>query len=241
MGFFSSADSRTVATQPGAGMPQKAMDRGIGSFSSASSGGSKHSPQFPRTWYAFVKKYNIKSMALKLGESKDNPIYSVSMPFGYYGKMHLHDGPDPEKDPIIASAKHAGMFYSSSVTLPGGIKTDLKCKWSTSKFDFECPVGPNGEVEKFQWKGGAAGMSGKWSLIRLATGDTLAMYDEGKTGWSLPTAFSFNFESEALDGSLGPIFPVMAAATGIRCWQSTKNIRYTTGTGVGTSVASGMA
>ena len=244
MGLFGSSKD-SVATQPGAGMPQQAMDRGFSSASSISSDYSgpvkQHSPTFPRVWHAFVNKYNIKSMAMKLGESKDTPIYSVSMPWGYYGKMHLHNGPDYNRDPVIATARHTGMFYNSAISLPGGINTDLKCSFGTSKYDFECPVGPNGEVEKFQWKGGKATLSGKWTLIRLATGEELARYDEGKAGWSLPSAFTFYFTDQALDGSLGPVFPVMAAFTGMRCWQSTKNIRYTTGTAAGSSVAAAGA
>jgi hypothetical protein len=223
---------------------ERTTDRKNSSSSSVSSdlNMKRASNQLPRKLFGFVRRFQMKTSSLNIGESKDNIIYCVDMPGSYYGRALLHDGPDPGKDPVIATAEGLNKFldYSSSISLPDGTKIDFKYNLGNLMFDFEYPVGEAETVEKFQWKATGT-IRGKCKLTSLSNGELLATLDEGQKGFNLSTAFEFVFEERTLDGDLGARFPLVALFTGVRCWQSRRDIKYHTGTGGGSSVASAGA
>lgn len=240
MGLFPSFKKGKVAKQAADDLPKDSINCSASispAFSSAST--LNNMTKFPPTFSGYVKKTKMKTSGLNLGETKESPMYTISLPGGYHGKAHLHSGPDADHDPIIATAKGTGMFldYSSDIIFPGGITTHFKYDVGTLRYDFDLPVGPESNMEHFRWQVTKATVGGTSMLTRVFDGAVLATLDEGSTGLSLSTAFEFTFEEQAIDGNLGSLFPVMAVFTGIRCWQTRKNIKYSYGAGGGTAMA----
>src|SRR5687768_9079593 len=139
MGFFSSDKGKAI-TRPADDLPKPSMDSSASISSDFSSVSTlTNTTKFPHKFHGFVKKYKMKTSGLNLGETKDSPMYIVSMPGGYHGKAHLHSGPDADRDPIIATAQGAGKFldYSSDISFPSGVRTHFKYSLGNLKYDFE--------------------------------------------------------------------------------------------------------
>jgi hypothetical protein len=182
-------------------------------------------PRFPTAFTAFFTKYHLKSMELVLGYTKEDPLYSVSMPWGYYGKMFFHGGPNPKTSPAIATCKNKGKGYTTAIQMDGGISIELKPAWHGAKYNFSCPVGRNGNWEEFQWKAVKLAVKGQWALTRLSTGEVVATFQDAYK--SLSKGLNFAFEGAGADGSLGPVFHTLAVVTGLRTWQVDKHMRDT--------------
>ncbi|KAF4976372.1 hypothetical protein FZEAL_6948 [Fusarium zealandicum] len=132
------------------------------------------------------KKSWTKILAL-LGEPDSDPIYSVSLPGGWYGDLIFHDGPDDEQ-PELARATREGKWGADfSIALPqipdagssNGRET-LRYKVGRRErywFGMEVGEGANRHIERFEWRRShgkdikSVGQSSwGWKLVRIGGG-----------------------------------------------------------------------
>ncbi|OAA56168.1 hypothetical protein SPI_07779 [Niveomyces insectorum RCEF 264] len=143
--------------------------------------------QFPPIFNLYGDRWSRNYM---LGEHQDSPLYAVRMQVSW--KMQnpvvaLHNGPDPNRAPLLAAVHYLPLSDNMSVTLPppltyrGGptaVPLEIEVGWSRLyRFTMEVGTDPqNVRQEHFEWRhsfGNAiaalGGARDGWKLVRLST------------------------------------------------------------------------
>lgn len=126
------------------------------------------------------KKGVFSKILVHISEPEQEPIYSVSLSLGWYGRMLLHDGPDADS-PVLAGSDIEGKWRTDfSIYLPPipGLeisesqilrsKGNMKeCYW----FGMQIGQGAGRHIERFEW--------------RRSHGTEVNSVEESKYGWKL--------------------------------------------------------
>jgi hypothetical protein len=134
----------------------------------------------PSVLCASYKKGFSSKILVHISEPEKEPIYSVSLPLGWYGKMLLHDGPNADF-PVLAGSDVEGKWRADfSIYLPPipGSETSEReilrnkgkmkeCYW----FGMQVGQGASRHIERFEW--------------RRSHGSEVKSVGESKHGWKL--------------------------------------------------------
>ncbi|RMJ09768.1 hypothetical protein BHE90_013887 [Fusarium euwallaceae] len=125
-------------------------------------------------------KKSWSKIIVRLGEPDQEPVYCLSLPQGFYGKMIMHDGPDPDS-PALGGAKPDGWRVDFNIQLPGIPGTNIgesveilrhkNRKPERYWFGMQVGEGANRHVERFEW--------------RRSHGSEVKSVGESKWGWKL--------------------------------------------------------
>ncbi|KAJ4257391.1 hypothetical protein NW762_008511 [Fusarium torreyae] len=134
----------------------------------------------PNVLRATYKKGFSTKVLVYLSEPEREPIYSISLPGGWYGKLLLHDGPSADS-PILAGAETEGKWGSDyGILLPNisGFETSdkeiLRRQGKMKErfwFGMQVGEGSNRHIERFEW--------------RRSHGSEVKSVGDGKWGWKL--------------------------------------------------------
>ncbi|ENH75056.1 hypothetical protein FOC1_g10010442 [Fusarium oxysporum f. sp. cubense race 1] len=149
---------------------------------------SPHSAQrgIPHVLRASYKKGFSSKILVHLEEPDREPLYSISLPAGWYGQMLLHDGPSSDS-PILAGAEPEGKWrVDYGILLPSvpeyeSSGREILRRKNTMKdrywFGMQVGRGADRHVERFEWRrshGSEVKSVGEsrygWKLVRLGHG-----------------------------------------------------------------------
>ncbi|KAM0433305.1 hypothetical protein ACHAPT_004181 [Fusarium lateritium] len=125
-------------------------------------------------------KKSWTKIIVRLGEPDQDPVYCLSLPEGFYGKMIMHDGPDHDS-PALGGAMPDGWRVDFNIQLPAIPGTDVAqsleiLRHKTKKherywFGMHVGEGPDRHLERFEW--------------RRSHGSEVKSVGESKWGWKL--------------------------------------------------------
>ncbi|KAF5020051.1 hypothetical protein F66182_7932 [Fusarium sp. NRRL 66182] len=183
----------------------------------------------PPVLCASYKKGFSAKILVNIGEPDRQPIYSISLPLGWYGKMLLHDGPDADS-PVLAGADAEGKWRTDyGILLPSvpGVEAPqgreiLRRKGKMHErywFGMQVGQGHSRHVERFEW--------------RRSHGSEVKRMGEAKYGWKFvrlghgaeePGDGNPNDEPDRGDGFTRDGFEVVAVWAGSGDWKSMSKI-----------------
>ncbi|MCJ1372299.1 hypothetical protein MMC20_003522 [Loxospora ochrophaea] len=137
--------------------------------------------------FNFYSPCGFTSVAFRLGEHKNQPLYAITLPKNLHNELILHTGPDSHS-PVLAKTTYDGKLgQHHMITLPvhrgpgseDCVQEQLRYTGNlkSARYSFQAPVGQDkhARLEKFEWRRShgdevhnlANATKWGWKLVRL--------------------------------------------------------------------------